>query len=70
MSEWIRVRDKKPTDYSIALVCNEKGWMRGIKATYHEREDVWVLYDPNYRESLTLDVTHYLVIPLNPPEEK
>jgi hypothetical protein len=67
--EWIKYPENKPSSTVIALVYNQKGWMHGsAKAVYHERYDCWVLCDPNYRESLTLEVSHYLPLP-EPPKQ-
>lgn len=63
MNEWIAVKDKKPDNDIFALVANEKGWMRNIKALYFSKDDVWSLYDPNYHETLLLEVSHYIEIP-------
>jgi len=63
MSEWISFINTKPKDDTFALVTNNKGWMGIIKAYYHTGYDVWVLEDPNYRQTITLEVTHYLPIP-------
>lgn len=61
--KWISVKEKKPPDFTEALVYNEKGWMRDVRAIYHAPEDVWVLYAPDYRERVTLEVSHYIPIP-------
>ena len=66
--EWIKFSDKMPETDIIALVSNAKGWMSDAKAIYHKRENVWVLSDPNQRNSYTLEVTHYLTIPQCPRE--
>jgi hypothetical protein len=64
-SGWISVKEEKPKHTIIALVCNEKGFMfaNPIRAIYHPYDDVWVLYDLHIRETLTLEITHYLPIP-------
>lgn len=61
--EWIELKDKKPDKDIVALVCNEKGYMWRAEAIYDAYYDIWKLSDPNYRESLTLDITHYIEIP-------
>ena len=68
MTAWIDFREKKPECDITAIVFNEKGHMSGgcVHAIYYTVYDVWCLYDPNYRESLTLEVTHYLPIPKTP----
>ena len=68
MTTWIDFRKEKPGESITAIVFNEKGFMCGqcVIATYYPNYDVWCLYDPNYRESLTLEVTHYLPIPIPP----
>ena len=64
---WIDFRKEKPKKDITAIVFNEKGYMNGVGVIgmYSVNYDVWNLYDPNYRESLTLEVTHYLPI-INP----
>jgi hypothetical protein len=66
--KWISVKDKKPKNMIVALVCNCKGWMVRSIATYHADYDVWVLADMNYHDTVTLDVTHYIEIPPWPRE--
>ena len=68
MTSWIDFRQQKPKEMITAIVFNEKGFMSGqcVIALYYPNYDVWYLYDPNYRESLTLEVTHYLPIPTPP----
>lgn len=62
--EWISVKEKKPENMILAIVSNEKGWMHGsVMAIYHATEDAWVLYDPDYRHSILLEVSHYLPVP-------
>lgn len=63
---WKYCKTEKPKHYTNALVCNEKGWMFQVQAMYNADQDVWILYDPNYRQTILLDVTHYLPIPLLP----
>ena len=63
---WIRYPDISPINDIIALVSNEKGWMCNVQAIYNHKEAVWTHYDPDYRETLLLDVTHYLPIPIAP----
>jgi hypothetical protein len=71
MTNWIDFRKEKPKQDTVAIVFNEKGFMCGttIRAIYHASYDVWCIYDLRYRESITLEVTHYLPIP-NPPKKK
>ena len=61
--KWISTKDLLPTEECLCYVMNDKGYMRGIRAIYYPKYGVFVLYDPNYRESLTLDVTHYTILP-------
>jgi len=64
--EWIDFKDNPPEDDTTALVCNKKGWMNDydmVRARYNNPGDVWVLYDPNYRSTVTVEVSHYLPIP-------
>jgi hypothetical protein len=65
--EWVDFREQKPEKMIMALVFNEKGWMTVIRATYHPKQEAWLLYDPHYREPVLLEVTHYLEIPTQPP---
>lgn len=67
--EWISVKDRVPAKMISAIVCNARGWMYEAKATYHPEYGTWVLYDPQYYNSLTLDVTHWAEIPESPREE-
>jgi hypothetical protein len=63
-SEWICFKDTKTNTMITAIVANEKGWMYGTaRAIYHPAQEAWVLYDPDSRESLLLEVTHYIEIP-------
>lgn len=64
--EWISFKDSPPENDILALVCNEKGFLFNVRAMYHKRYDIWVLNDPNYRETLALEVTHYFPIPDKP----
>jgi hypothetical protein len=66
MNEWIS-RKTPPKRDCACLVINDKGWMSNTRALYHVMYDVFTLCDPNYRVGLTLDVTHYLIIP-EPPK--
>lgn len=69
MNEWISVKDRLPESDICALVVNDKGFMIGgtVVALYSRTYNVWRLYDPNYRESVTLEVSHYIPIPAVPP---
>lgn len=62
-AEWLKYPENKPATFSNCMVSNSKGWMYRTRAIYHPREDVFVLFDPNYRETLVLNVTHFFVIP-------
>lgn len=66
MNEWISIEERLPETDIMALVCNAKGWMHDVKAIYHKRYDVWQLYNPESRESILLDVTHWIPIPPPP----
>lgn len=68
--EWINFKDQKPKEDIVALVHNCKGWMYLINARYNHRTNTWILADSSYRESLTLEVTHYLPIPEYPKQER
>lgn len=67
-SSWKRFSDEKPKEITIALVCNEKGFMcQGtIRAIYYPDYDVWLLYEPLRGESITLEVSHYFPVPTTP----
>lgn len=67
--KWIDFKKVKPKTDIIALVCNSKGWMGWTRAIYQASDDVWTLYDVNYRDTLTLEVTHYIAIPPEPRHE-
>lgn len=64
--EWISVKDKKPDKMITAIVFNSRGYMYNVMALYYPGSDIWILFDPNYRQTLTLDVTHYMEIPAIP----
>lgn len=66
MSEWIDIKEKLPDTDCDVLVGNVKGFMRNIKATYHKKYNVFILYDPDFRKSICLDVTHWLPLPSFP----
>ena len=66
---WISVKDEKPDEDCLCLVCNCHGYMADQKAMYNRHTKIFRLYDPSRLESLTLDVTHYIIIP-DPPEVK
>lgn len=58
-------KDGYPKEHGSFLVANEKGWMSPlnfIRSYYYPLEKVFVLYDPNYKETVVLDVTHYFEI--------
>lgn len=67
MAEWINVKDKLPDNDICALVINTKGWMGKVQVVYHKKYDTWVFSDPGGggggRETLCIDVTHYIEIP-------
>lgn len=69
MSEWKKYPENKPERDIVCLVFNSKGWMSDIRAIYHYGYDVFTLRDNNYRENLTLEVTHYLETPEPPRRE-
>jgi hypothetical protein len=63
---WLRYPENKPENDIVALVAHEKGWMSNEHAIYRATDGVWTHYDPNYRSTLLLDITHYLPIPIAP----
>jgi hypothetical protein len=66
MSEWISVKDRLPEKQALVMVCNEIGWMQYQKAIYYPAQNVFVHYDPQWYDKLTLDVTHWLELPDTP----
>jgi hypothetical protein len=67
--EWKSIeKDGYPKVGCICLVTNNIGWMSNVQATFHPECNTFVLYDPNYRQCLTLDITHYIIIPKYPEE--
>jgi hypothetical protein len=60
MKGWIKYPETIPQHDISAIVSNEKGWMSFTRAIYYHSYDVWILYDPNYIDTITLQVTHYL----------
>lgn len=67
--EWKSVKTHGlPKHDACCLVENEKGWMFQVKAIYHHCENVFTYNNPDAREHLTLEVTHYLIIPDRPKE--
>lgn len=64
--EWIDAKKNPPLEDCMCIVCNIKGWMYDTRALYSCKEGVFQLYDPNYRETLLLDVSHYYVMPVSP----
>lgn len=69
MNDYIPLSVMKPSIDTLCIVSNEKGFMGDVRAIYHSHYDVFVLNDPNYRESITLEVTHWFPYP-NPVELK
>jgi hypothetical protein len=63
MTEWISVKETKPRSNICAIVYNNKGFMSPQRAHYYHNHDVWVLDGHMIRDSITLDVTHYIEIP-------
>jgi hypothetical protein len=64
MSEWIS-RKMPPKSDCLCLVMNTTGWMSNVLAFYHIHYDVFTPCDSRC-DGLTLDVTHYLIIPARP----
>lgn len=61
--EWIRVKDRLPENDAVVIVCNEKGYMSYTRALYNKSSNSFHLYDPNYRDSLLLEVSHWIQLP-------
>jgi hypothetical protein len=66
---WISVKDKKPDHDCVAVVYNNKGWMGMKNAFYYKDYDVWKLEDDSIRDSILLDITHYIQLPAPPNQE-
>jgi hypothetical protein len=67
--EWISIKDKKPEDDCFAVVYNNKGWMGMKNAHYYKNCDIWRLLDDYIRDSILLDITHYIQLPAPPRQE-
>lgn len=69
---WISVKDRLPGKHRITevMVVNIKHGMNIFKAMYHHDLDVFVLHHPSIRESIVLDVTHWIEIPELPKEKQ
>ncbi len=61
--EWIKIKDSKPVSNQLVYAKNENGLMDGVLALYYVQYDAFVNYDPSYRISLTLEVTHWYPLP-------
>ncbi len=69
MNEWISIEEEFPSDGNMVLGINAKGWMyTPIRCLYRSSAKVFVLYDPSYLETILVDITHWLRIPI-PPQE-
>ena len=70
--KWISVKEKLPETHIIAYVMNERHGMDLI-ALYHPDYNIWKLknHPGCFRDSICLDVTHYveLPVPFLEPEE-
>lgn len=69
MMEWIDYRTDKPKHDILAVVTNAKGWMHKVMARYDYDSDVWIEDNANNRITLTLEVTHYVPLPMNWPRD-
>lgn len=67
--EWIDASEKPKQD-SICLVVNIKYGVETLRAIYHENYDVFVWYNPDVRQTICLDVTHYILEPTSPRFKK
>lgn len=64
--QWTDAKKNPPKEYTIALVINSNGYMAPVEARYEPEYDMWVYYSdciPGVHKFLTLDVTHYFVLP-------
>lgn len=64
--KWMSVKEGYPPAHSMCFVLNEKGWMGPscmVVARYYAKEKCFVLHDPNGRQYLPLEVTHWLMVP-------
>jgi hypothetical protein len=66
MSEWISINDRLPENDMCVLVTNRKGWMHKVQAIYYKHKNFFLYDNPDVKENLLLDVTHWLEIP-GPP---
>jgi len=64
--KWISVKNKSPEHDSMVLVINAKYGMETFQAFYHKDYNVFILSNPNIRETTLLDITHWIEIP-DPP---
>jgi len=61
--KWNSVTNKLP-EYCMEVLCvNMEYGMETFKAVYHPTPNVFILYNPNMRETIALDVTHWIEIP-------
>lgn len=60
--DWIPIKTRPKTDI-LAIVCNDNGYMYNQFATYLHDKNIWLHAEPNYRNTLILEVTHYIPIP-------
>lgn len=61
--EWISVESGKPKKRCLCWVKNQRGYMHGVVAQYYPDYDIFLLHECKYADYLTLDVTHYFVLP-------
>ncbi len=67
---WISVKDRQPEIDMVVLVANMRYGMEVFKAVYYRRDNVFVLSNPNIRETIALDITHWMEIPALPKEKE
>ena len=62
--EWKSIeKDGYPQEQGLYLVSNSKGWMYSVRAWYRSEVKLFLYYNPDHRDTLILNVTHYLHIP-------
>lgn len=64
--DWISIKESKPKDYTVCLVCNNRYGLTVFWALYIEKPDCFQMVDPERNEHAILDVTHWIEIPKVP----
>lgn len=61
--KWNDLKKKKPETDMVCYVFNDRYGATGLKAIYHKHDDVFVLYNPDIRDTICVDVTHWIELP-------